>query len=807
MKIINFKIQIILVFLFGFCVNAQTIVVKEKLSDEPITGVVLYNLKKDKSVITDINGKAQIDIFNNDEVIYFQNFFYSKKQLKKSQIAEANFIVYLILSVEDLNQVVVSASKFEQSKRDIPQTIVSLSAKDIALANPQTSADILESTGNIFVQKSQLGGGSPIIRGFSTNRLLITIDGVRMNNAIFRGGNLQNVISIDPFAIHNTEVTLGAGSVVYGSDAIGGVMSFYTKKPQLSYKDELFLKANVVTRFSSANNEKTAHADINLGYKKWGFLTSVSYTDFENLKMGNHGPNDYLRTQFVETFNGLDNLVDNPNPLVQNPTGYNQINLMQKAHYEPADNLSFDFGVHYSGTSEYARYDRLIRPSDEGLRSAEWNYGPQQWFMSNFTVTKLSSNSSFYDKIQATAAYQNFKESRIDRDFQSVTRRTRSEAVDALSFNLDFEKQINTKSSLFYGVEYLYNFVNSNGFETNINTNENITSLSRYPDGSSWQSMAAYTSLKYKPNTKFVFQTGLRYNHIVANADFEANNAFLSLPFNTTKVNSGALTGTAGIRWIPNKILEWSLNASTAFRAPNIDDIGKVFDSEPGSVVVPNDGLRPEYAYGGELGLKLNFNDVVKFDLATYYTFLDNALIRRNFTLNGESEILYDGELSTVQAIQNASKEYIYGFEAGVEIIFSKNLKLRSQYNIIGGIEEDNDLEVPVRHIAPNFGRTHLIWNFKKITLNAFAVYNDELAFNDLAPSEISKDYIYAKDKNGNPYSPSWYTLNFRAQYKINDNFLLTTSLENITDQRYRPYSSGISGAGRNLIVAIKYSL
>ena len=807
MKIINFKIQIILAFLLGFCVNAQTIVVKEKLSNEPITGVVLYNLKKDKSVITDINGEAQIDVFNNDEVIYFQNFLYSKKQFKKSQIAEANFIVYLILNIEDLNQVVVSASKFEQSKRDIPQTIVSLSAKDIALANPQTSADILESTGNIFVQKSQLGGGSPIIRGFSTNRLLITIDGVRMNNAIFRGGNLQNVISIDPFAIHNTEVTLGAGSVVYGSDAIGGVMSFYTKKPQLSYKDELFLKANVVTRYSSANNEKTAHTDINLGYKKWGFLTSVSYTDFEDLKMGRHGPNDYLRTQFVETVNGLDNLVDNPNPLVQNPTGYNQINLMQKVHYEPADNLSFDFGVHYSGTSKYARYDRLIRPSDEGLRSAEWNYGPQQWFMSNFTVTKLSSNSSFYDKIQATAAYQNFKESRIDRNFQSDIRRTRSEAVDALSFNLDFEKQINTKSSLFYGIEYLYNFVNSQGFEANINTNESITSLSRYPDGSSWQSMAAYTSLKYKPNTKFVFQTGLRYNHVIANADFEANNAFLNLPFNTSNVNSGALTGTAGIRWIPNKILEWSLNASTAFRAPNIDDIGKVFDSEPGSVVVPNDGLRPEYAYGGELGLKINFNDVVKFDLATYYTFLDNALIRRNFTLNGESEILYDGELSTVQAIQNASKEYIYGFEAGVEINFSKTFKLRSQYNIIGGIEEDNGLEVPVRHIVPNFGRTHLIWNFKKITLDAFAVYNDELAFTDLAPSEISKDYIYAKDKNGNPYSPSWYTLNLRAQYNINDNFQLTTSLENITDQRYRTYSSGIAGAGRNLIIALKYTL
>ena len=662
--------------MLGIIVQAQTVIVKEKASKEPIPGVVLYNLKKTKSVITDIDGKAELNVFSENEVIYFQNFLYTKLQLTKSAIVQSNFEIFMTLSVEDLNQVVISASKFEQSKRDIPQSIVSFSAKDIALANPQTSADVLAATGNIFVQKSQLGGGSPIIRGFSTNRLLIAVDGVRMNNAIFRGGNLQNVISIDPFAIQNTEVTLGAGSVVYGSDAIGGVMSFYTKKPQLSYKDDVFLKANAVTRYATANNEKTIHADVNLGYNKWGFLSSISFTDFDDLRMGRHGPDEYLRTQFVETVNGTDILVNNSDPLVQNPTGYNQINLMQKVHFEPADNLKFDLGLHYSATSDFGRYDRLIRPSGSGLRSAEWYYGPQKWFMSNFTVTKLSSSSTFYDKIKATVAYQNFKESRIDRNFQSVTRRTRSEQVDALSFNLDLEKKLSNTSSLYYGLEYLYNIVGSEGFETNINTNQNTASLSRYPDGASWQSIAAYTSYKYKPNKKFVFQSGIRYNHIISNANFEANNAFLSLPFNTSEINSGALTGTAGVRWIPNDIIEWNLNASTAFRAPNIDDIGKVFDSEPGSVVVPNNNLRPEYAYGGELGLKLNFNDRVRLDLATYYTFLDNALIRRNFTLNGQSEILYDGELSTVQAIQNASQEYIYGFEIGAEVNFSERLQI-----------------------------------------------------------------------------------------------------------------------------------
>ena len=221
------KYTILSIFLF-FSLQlsfGQTVTVLEQSTNEPLPGVALYNLKKTKFLVTDLNGKVEIDIFNINETIYFQNFLYQKLHLKKAEIKQNNYIVYLQPNVEDLKQIVISASKFEQSKKDIPQTIVSLNAKDIAFANPQTSADLLENTGNIYIQKSQLGGGSPIIRGFSTNRLLITIDGVRMNNAIFRGGNLQNVISIDPFSIQNTEVTLGAGSVVYGSDAIGGVMS------------------------------------------------------------------------------------------------------------------------------------------------------------------------------------------------------------------------------------------------------------------------------------------------------------------------------------------------------------------------------------------------------------------------------------------------------------------------------------------------------------------------------------------------------------------------------------------------------
>lgn len=797
----------VILFLFLQLSFSQTITVLEEGTNEPIPGVALYNLKKTKYVVTDINGKAKLNKFNAREIIYFQNLLYEKLQLRKLEIVEKNNLIYLTPKVEGLDQIVISVSKFEQSKRDIPQSIVSVSANEIALANPQTSADLLENTGNVYIQKSQLGGGSPMIRGFSTNRLLITVDGVRMNNAIFRGGNLQNVISIDPLSIQNTEVTLGAGSVVYGSDAIGGVMSFYTKKPELSYKDQLLVQGNALTRYASANDEKTWHLDLNLGYKKWGFLTSLSYTDFDDLRMGSNGPNDYLRPEYIIRQNGEDVIVANDNPKIQNPTGYSQINVMQKARYEPSDNLNFDLGLYFTTTSDYPRYDRLIRYRGEELHSAEWDYGPQQWFMGNFQVTKTSSSSNLYDKIQATAAYQNFKESRMDRDFQSSIRQVREESVDAISFNLDLEKKITPKTTIFYGLEYLYNNIASEGKEENIDSNTSIPTITRYPDGATWQSAAAYVSFKYKPNSKFVFQSGLRYNQVLANAYFTENNTYLNLPFDEAKVNTGALTGTAGISWSPSDMIQWKLNASTAFRAPNIDDIGKVFDSEPGAVVVPNNNLKSEYAFGGELGLKLNFDDKIIVDMATYYTFLDDALIRRDFELNGETEIMYDGELSTVQAIQNASKAWIYGFEAGVEVNFSEALKLRSQYNVIGGTEDNEGVEEPVRHVAPNFGRTHLIWKNEKLLFDAFLVYNNELSFQQLAPSEAAKDYIYALDSNGNPYSPSWHTVNLRTQYNWNEQWTLTASLENITDQRYRPYSSGIAAAGRNLILSLKYTL
>ncbi|MRI01420.1 TonB-dependent receptor [Kriegella sp. EG-1] len=798
-----------LFFVIFLCLQisiAQEITILDSDTNEPVANVAVYNLDHSKTSISDIDGKCNLNVFNSNERIIFKHLSYQERRIVKNTIVRKKQIVYLVMKAEQLDEVVMSVSKWEQQKKDIPHKTISINARQIEFVNPQTAADLLQSSGKVFVQKSQMGGGSPMIRGFATNRLLLSVDGVRMNNAIFRGGNIQNVISVDPFTVKNTEVIFGPGSVIYGSDAIGGVMNFYTKTPEFSMNDSLLVQGNANYRFTSANMENTVHADINLGKNKWAFLTSLTYNKFGDLTMGEHGPESYLRTSFVERIAGVDVEVVNSNPKTQKPTGYNQMNFMQKIEFRPSNYWHFKFGTHYSETTDYSRYDRLIRPSSDGtnLRSSEWYYGPQKWFMSNFQVKQIGKGN-FYDGLKLTAAYQHFEESRNDRNFQDLVLFSTQEEVDAFSMNVDFENKKIGNSRIYYGGEYVYNKVASEGEQQNIETKLSLDAASRYPNGASWQTLAGYVNAEYKAKPNLSILTGLRYSHVWLNAVFDKT--FYPFPFDEASLNNGALTGGIGFSWFPKADLQLTLNGSTGFRSPNVDDIGKVFDSEPGSVVVPNLDLEPEYAYNAELGLRKNFKDKVVFKAAAYYTYLVDALVRRDFEFNGQSEILYNGELSNVQAIQNAAKAFVYGLELGFEAFLTDNLSLSSNLTFINGIEEEPDgTETPARHVTPTFADFHILWKNQKLQTDLFLNYNGEISNKNLASSEKSKSYIYALDEEGNPFSPSWYTLNTRAQYSFNNKWKVSLNFDNVTNQRYRTYSSGIAAPGRSLIIGLGYS-
>lgn len=781
-------------------VFSQTLRVADAVNRNPLPFATVTTPQG--TLTTNRAGVVDLSQLHDTDSVFVSMLGYSIYRGSFHDLRGQEFFVLLNPSQIPLDEVVVSASRWAQSRRELSQRVTIIPANEIALQNVQTSADLIGQSGEVFIQKSQQGGGSPMIRGFATNRVLISVDGVRMNTAIFRGGNVQNIISIDPQSVESAEVLFGPGSVMYGSDAIGGVMLFQTLEPRL-VQQGVEVKGKASTRFSSANQELTTHLDVGVAGKKWASLTSFSFNRFGDLRMGSYGPKEYLRPYYVVRADSVDRVVTNPDPLVQTPSGYSQQNLMQKFVYQPTERLKLEYGIYYSTTTNYSRYDRLLRLKSKLPRSAEWYYGPQEWMMQRVALHH-QGNNPIYDEMRLTAAYQRFEESRHDRNFNKSALYHRVEEVDAYSLNADFIKHHGDRAKLFYGLEIVFNDVTSTGTDEDIKKGKVVPGPARYP-ASNWGSYAAFGGYQYRLVTNTLLHAGLRYNYYSLDATFDTT--LFALPFNTASLGQGALTGNLGLTQNLTKSFLFMANLSSAFRSPNVDDIGKVFDSEPGSVVVPNPDLKAEYAYNAEAGFSKTWGRSLKIDLTGYYTYLQNALVRRNFQLNGADSILYEGEMSRVQAIQNAASATVYGVQAAVE------LNLGSGFSVLGNLtwqkgdeELDDGTTSPLRHAAPLFGMGRLRYTNQQVTLELNTHFSDAVNFDQMPQEEKGKDYMYAIDSDGNPYSPAWYTLNFKTMVRVNSSLNFSGGVENIFDKRYRPYSSGLVAPGRNFVFSLQYS-
>ena len=428
----------------AFAQNAQ---VYNVTTLKGVDEVFIINFQNSTSVISDREGRFSLASFNIEDTLIIQHPSFQTKFVPVQTILAQNGAVYLNEKAVDLGIFVVSANKRAVKREDVPNKVKVIGRKEIDFQNPQTSADLLSQSGEVFVQKSQLGGGSPMIRGFAANKVLIVVDGVRMNNAIFRGGNLQNVLNIDPILIEKTEVIFGPGSVIYGSDALGGVMNFQTRKPS-NFSDSSGFNLGSAMRYSSANNERTIKAYLDMGKGKWGSFTSFSASAFDDLKSGQSYVNsegDFgKRLWYVERINNKDSIIQSSDPHVQRNSGYDQFNFSQKISYKPSDSVSVLYSLIYSSTSDIPRYDRLTETANGLPKSAEWYYGPQSWLM-NLLNVEINQKRKFFDRLNLTVAHQFFEESRNDRKFNSNTLRKRTEKVSLITLNADLDKEINEK--------------------------------------------------------------------------------------------------------------------------------------------------------------------------------------------------------------------------------------------------------------------------------------------------------------------------------------------------------------------------
>ncbi len=805
---------ILLISHFSF---GQSCIILDKNSEFPIQNVQVQNEDLTKIVVSDKNGVVDLSKFSSMDLLTFSHVSYVEFELLKKQLEENNSKVFLQFKSEILNEVFLSATKGQEKTTRIAEQIAVYSSKEIQNSAPQTSADMLANIPGVKVQKTQFGGGSPVIRGMESNRILLVVDGVRMNNAIYRKGHLQNSITVSPFSLDRTEVIFGPSSVIYGSDALGGVIHYYTRKPKIS--ENTAVNVDFSSRLGTVNNEFTSQVGIELQMKKFATYTSISHSQFGDLKMGEnrkHGFNTWGK-QFDYSNNSdtyyNPNAVINSDPEKQRNVGFDQTDFLQKVFIPLDEKTDLSFNLQYSTSSDIPRFDRLTERKDGELKFAEWYYGPQNRFLFS-TQLRIDPDKKWITDGTITLAYQNIKESRINRKLNSLDRSSTFDKVNVYSINGDFTANLTkTKNrDLGYGFEVAYNDVNSTsrGDILNVSGNDiigvsgNYVVQTRYPDGgSSYLSSAAYLDYRQDISKKSTLNTGIRFTNTGLSAKW-IDETYIDLKNPDIYLNNSAVTATLGFAHKPNK--NWQINGvlSSGFRSPNIDDIGKVREKN-GDLTVPNPDLDPEFAYNFEAGVLKFFKDKNYYiGLNTYYTLLDNYIVRSDFILDGSSTAIYDGEEVNIDANVNNKTAYIIGGTAIFKGNITNSFQTKAAITYTKG--RAYDIDEPLSSIPPIFGNIEFSYIKKRWETGVNFVFNGRKKLKDYNISEgidNVEQTPFLMDKQEYYGSPSWQTLNFYSRYKATKNIDFLFSVNNIFDRHYKEFASAISAPGRNFTISV----
>ena len=778
--------------------------------NESLIGVEVFTDDYSYTTLSDVNGQIKIPE-NFRKSINLKYLGFKEINIYPSQLLRDN-IFKIIMEKEDiLIDEVVVVGRTGERKEETPFQIETIDQKQLRLTNPQTSADALAANANVYVQKSQMGGGSPVIRGFEANKILLVIDGVRLNNAIYRSGHLQNAITIDQSILDRMEVIFGAGSLGYGSDALGGVIHFKSKDPILNFNPDQ--KANVqhgfYTRHSTANREKTLHYDLMYGRSKWGSLSSVTYSNFGDLTAGSGRNPKYpdfgLRETYVERINGLDSIITSFQKEKQIGTAYSQLDIFQKFLIQPTDNLRIILNGQYSTSSDVPRYDRLTEERDSTgvLRYAEWFYGPQKRLLLSGTAS-YSKEHLLFDKALLITSFQKIDEDRIERQYRSDIRLVQEEDVNVIGLTLDFNKflDIEERKNFRYGIDFQHNAVSSDAYEENIiDGSQNFNVLSRYPsDMSQLSSLGFYSQFTWKnQSNKLISNTGIRYSNATIQLSYDSSDPF---PWPQSFVDglngsNHSIVGSTGINYNPDSKWRFHALAATAYRAPNVDDMAKI-RVKGNEVSVPNLNLNPEKSINGELGFTKFYGEDNSLNAAFFYTQLSDVIIREPFPLPDGSTFILDGTdtLYTFGNI-NADKAKVYGFSLNIEQRIYQKLRWNGSVNYTKGIAVSEGVEKPLSHIPPVFGSTGFSWSYEKFNIDGVLRYNLKKPIEDFGDSTDNPEQATPEG------SLAWHTYNLYMSYPYFKWLNLSIGVENIMNIHYRPFSSGVSAPGRNFIITL----
>lgn len=710
--------------------------------------------------------------------------------------------------IESFDEVLISSQRLGASRANTTRQIEVITAKQMELAQQPTMAEVLGQTGHVFVQKSQLGGGSPVLRGFEASRVLLVVDGVRMNNATYRAGHLQDIITVDQFMLERTEVFFGSGSTQYGSDALGGVIYLKTRDPRFTDQKFRLLSANANLRYMSASKSRIANINLEMGGKKVALLLSVTNSDFGNLRSGqrrNYSAWDTFGKQNYWVYRGRngDTMLPNTDPYEQRGTAYSQSDIFSKLSVKTGK-YTHMLNAQASLSSRIPRYDRLTDVAGGALRFARWEYAPQNRSYLSYTLL-FPEGKKFSQRL--ILSNQMTKVGRLTRRFRNNNELLQTDQVIMSALNYDARYQVNAKLQLQGGAEVVHNDVSSKASIRNIITGISTpSSNTRYADGgANTLSASLFTNAIYviRPGD-FTVEGGFRLTHYSLNASFTPDN-FLKLPYANASISNVAPVFNFGVtKKMDVDGLFFKASLANGFRSPNVDDMTKLFESVSGvKLVIPNRYLKPEMTRTIDMGMSYE-SGKLRFEFGGYYTCIKQLLVDDRSTYNGADSILYDGLMTPVYRMDNTAGGFVTGGYLATKIKLYKNLFADLNYNSTFGRyrKEIFTAWVPLDHVAPDYGRVGLRWASAHWQCEAFMLFNGRKIRSEYSPSgEDNAQYAPGGQ------TPAWQTYNFRASWVVDKKLTMSFAAENLLDLHYRTFSSGVSAPGRNLIVSMKVSI
>jgi len=645
--------------------------------------------------------------------------------------------------------VVVTATRFEESAENISSAVTLLQRKELERVNPRSTPEALMGAAGVWVQKTNHGGGSPIIRGLVGNQVLLMVDGIRMNNATYRYGPNQYLATIDPGMVERIEAIRGSGSVMYGSDALGGVVHIFSKSPNFR-PDGFGLSGAAYGKWMSAGMEKSGRIELEAASERVAVHGGLSVRSFGDIVAGG-------------SIGTLD------------PTGYDEIATDAKVHLRTGNHGVLTTAFQHHQQDHVPRYDQITQGGFQ-----LWEFNPQVRQLGYIRWERFIGNP-WINSIRITGSLNRSLEEIQSRRNNSTDLRRQRDEINTTGAVAEVYSAFTPNWKAQSGVEWYYDHVNSTSNVLN-ESNGNVTSQrGSFADGATSANLAVFTSHSYDWNA-WNITAGARFNGVTLRVD-EAT-------FGRQKISPEAVVGNFGVAYQFQQ-LRFFVQGNTGFRAPNIDDVSRFGPVESTVFEVPSLGLAPEKSATVETGVKLNSRRVVA-SLTAYYTRLTDLIDRVPVIYEGQDSI----ENRRVYQKQNVSKSELRGIEAEAE------WKIADRWSLYGNITytygENISRNEPMRRIPPLFGRLSLHYQplpslWARLDYVA-AGEQSRLAAGDRSDARIS---VRLHDD----VMPRWNVFNLYAGYTY-DFFTITVSAQNIFDEAYRVYASGVDAYGRSLFIS-----